>query len=37
VVEPKSIQDLPLNGRMLIDLALTVPDAHVATAPKPAT
>jgi hypothetical protein len=29
VVEPKSIQDLPLNGRMLIDLALTVPDAHV--------
>jgi hypothetical protein len=29
VVEPRSIQDLPLNGRMLIDLALTVPDAHV--------
>jgi hypothetical protein len=29
VVEPKSMQDLPLNGRMLIDLALTVPDAHV--------
>lgn len=29
VVEPKSIQDLPLNGRMLIDLALTVPDAHL--------
>jgi hypothetical protein len=29
VVEPKSIQDLPLNGRMLIDLALTVPDAHI--------
>jgi hypothetical protein len=28
VVEPKSIEDLPLNGRMLIDLALTVPDAH---------
>ena len=28
VVEPKSIQDLPLNGRMLIDLALTVPGAH---------
>jgi hypothetical protein len=29
VVEPKSIQELPLNGRMLIDLALTVPDAHI--------
>ncbi len=29
VIEPKSIQELPLNGRMLIDLALTVPDAHV--------
>ena len=29
VVEPKSIQDLPLNGRMLLDLALTVPDAHI--------
>jgi Carboxypeptidase regulatory-like domain len=29
VVEPKSIDDLPLNGRMLIDLTLTVPDAHV--------
>ena len=29
MVEPKSIQDLPLNGRMLIDLALTVPDAHI--------
>ena len=29
VVEPKSIEDLPLNGRMLLDLALTVPDAHV--------
>jgi hypothetical protein len=29
VVEPKSIQDLPLNGRMLIDLALTVPGAHL--------
>jgi hypothetical protein len=28
VVEPKSIQDLPLNGRMLVDLALTVPGAH---------
>jgi hypothetical protein len=29
VVEPKSIQELPLNGRMLIDLILTVPGAHV--------
>jgi hypothetical protein len=28
VVEPKSIQDLPLNGRMLLDLVLTVPGAH---------
>lgn len=28
VVEPKSIQELPLNGRMLVDLALTVPGAH---------
>jgi hypothetical protein len=29
VVEPRSIQELPLNGRMLIDLALTVPGSHV--------
>ena len=29
VVEPTSIQNLPLNGRMLIDLVLTVPGAHV--------
>src|SRR5467141_4015304 len=28
VVEPQSIRDLPLNGRMLIDLVLTVPGAH---------
>ena len=28
VVEPRSIQDLPLNGRMLLDLALTVPGAQ---------
>ena len=29
VIEPKSIRELPLNGRMLIDLVLTVPGAHV--------
>src|SRR3984957_19994112 len=29
VIEPQSIRDLPLNGRMLIDLVLTVPGAHV--------
>jgi hypothetical protein len=29
VVEMKSIKELPLNGRMLIDLALTVPGSHV--------
>jgi len=29
VVERKSVQDLPLNGRMLVDLVLTVPGAHV--------
>jgi hypothetical protein len=29
VVESKSVHDLPLNGRMLIDLALTVPGAHL--------
>ncbi len=28
VVERRSIQDLPLNGRMLLDLAITVPGAH---------
>ena len=28
VVEPTSIRELPLNGRMLIDLVLTVPGAH---------
>src|SRR2546423_307730 len=28
VVEPKSVRNLPLNGRMLIDLVLTVPGAH---------
>src|SRR5260370_5966874 len=27
-VEPTSIRNLPLNGRMLIDLVLTVPAAH---------
>ncbi len=29
VVERKSVQELPLNGRMLLDLALTVPGSHV--------
>ena len=29
VVEPKSVRNLPLNGRMLIDLVLTVPGAHM--------
>ncbi len=29
VVEPTSIRELPLNGRMLIDLVLTVPGSHV--------
>jgi hypothetical protein len=29
VVEPAAIENLPLNGRMLIDLVLTVPGAHV--------
>jgi len=28
VVETKSVEELPLNGRMLLDLALTVPGAH---------
>ena len=29
VVEPTSIRELPLNGRMLIDLVLSVPGAHL--------
>lgn len=29
VVETKSIRELPLNGRMLLDLALTVPGSHI--------
>jgi hypothetical protein len=29
VVEPTSIRELPLNGRMLIDLVFTVPGAHI--------
>jgi hypothetical protein len=29
VVEPAAIRNLPLNGRMLIDLVLTVPGAHL--------
>lgn len=30
VVEPTAVQNLPLNGRMLIDLVLSVPGAHEA-------
>jgi hypothetical protein len=30
VVEPTAVRNLPLNGRMLIDLVLTVPGAHEA-------
>jgi hypothetical protein len=29
VVESGSVPDLPWNGRMLVDLALTVPGAHI--------
>jgi hypothetical protein len=29
IVEPTSVRNLPLNGRMLIDLVLTVPGAHL--------
>lgn len=29
VVETKSVQELPLNGRMLLDLAVTVPGSHL--------
>ena len=29
VVEPESVANLPLNGRMLVDLVLTVPGAHI--------
>ena len=29
VIEPVAVRDLPLNGRMLIDLMLTVPGAHI--------
>src|SRR5436853_4211263 len=29
VVEPTAIRNVPLNGRMLIDLVLTVPGAHM--------
>jgi Carboxypeptidase regulatory-like domain len=29
VIEPAAVQELPLNGRMLIDLVLTVPGAHI--------
>ena len=29
IVEPAAVRNLPLNGRMLIDLVLTVPGAHL--------
>jgi hypothetical protein len=29
VIEPVAVHDLPLNGRMLVDLMLTVPGSHV--------
>jgi len=29
VIEPAAVSNLPLNGRMLIDLVLTVPGAHM--------
>lgn len=29
VIEPAAIRDLPLNGRRLIDLVLTIPGAHL--------
>jgi len=29
VIEPVAIRELPLNGRMLVDLVLTVPGAHM--------
>ena len=29
VIEPAAVSNLPLNGRMLIDLVLTVPGAHL--------
>jgi hypothetical protein len=29
VIEPVAVHDLPLNGRMLIDLMLTVPGSHI--------
>src|SRR5690348_4571559 len=29
VIEPAAVNNLPLNGRMLIDLILTVPGAHI--------
>lgn len=29
MIEPASIRELPLNGRMLINLVLTVPGAHM--------
>ena len=37
VIEPTAVQNLPLNGRMLADLALTVPERMNLTELKPAT
>jgi hypothetical protein len=34
VVDQRSVDSLPLNGRMLIDLVLTVPGAHVSHGPS---
>src|ERR1051325_1830606 len=35
VVEPAAVSNLPLNGRMLIDLVLTVPGAHESHGAQP--
>jgi len=37
VVDQRSVDSLPLNGRMLIDLVLTVPGAHISHGAAPAT
>src|ERR1035437_3622481 len=35
VVDQRSVDSLPLKGRMLIDLVLTVPGAHISHGPSP--